>query len=93
MYVGKNSWSNLLMPELHCWVGLNQRLATCTANRKVPPQKSGVMVGHLHSTAKRPDWVSFLRNYRNLSQEVHVGTGAKTSEHRYWGQSICVSQK
>ena len=38
---------------LHCWVGLVPRLATCTANGKVPHQKPGVMVGHLHSTAKR----------------------------------------
>jgi len=43
----------LLMPELYCWVGLDLRLVTCATNRKVPHQKPGVTVGHLHSTAKR----------------------------------------
>ena len=80
----------LLMPELHCWVGdLDLRFATCAANGKVPHQKPGVMVGHLHSTEKRLAQGSLLKNLTKLE----VGTGGKTSQHRYWGQSMCPSQK
>ena len=50
----------LLMPKPHCWVVLDSRLATCAANVKVPDQKPGVMVDHLHSTAKQVSVQSFL---------------------------------
>jgi len=78
----------LLMPELHCWVGLDLRLATCAANGKVPHQKPGVMVGHLHSTAKRLVQGFVLEKLARLE----VGTGGKTSQHHYWGQIMCLSQ-
>ena len=70
----------LLMPELYFWVGdLDLRLATCAANGKVPHQKPGVMVGHLHSTEKRLAQGFLLKNLAKLE----VGTGGKTSQHRY----------
>jgi len=77
------------MAEPHCWVGLDPRLATCAANGKVPHEKPGVMVGHLHSTAKRPVQGFLLEKLARLE----VGTGGKTSEHHYWGQNMCLSQK
>ena len=62
----------LLMPELHCWVGdLDPRLATYAANGKVPHQKPGVMVGHLHAQG------FFLEKLAKLE----VGTGGKTSKY------------
>ena len=54
------------MPELHCWLGLDPRLATCVANGKVPHQKPGVMVGHLPSTAKRLVQVFLLEKLARL---------------------------
>jgi len=77
------------MSELHCWVGLDPRLATCAVNGKVPHQKPGVMVGHLHSTVKRLVQGFLLENLARLE----VGTGGKTSQHHCWGQSMCLSQK
>ena len=78
------------MPELHCWVGdLDPRLATCAANGKVPHQKPGVMVGNLHSTEKRLAQGFLLEKLAKLA----VGIGGKTSQHRYWGQTMCLSQK
>ena len=57
------------------------------ANGKVPHQKPGVMVGHLHSTEKRLAQGFLLEKVAKLE----VGTGGKTSQHRYWGQSMPVS--
>jgi len=73
------------MPELHCWVGLDPCLAICAANRKVPHQKPGVMVGHLHSTAK---WLVQAFLVKKLAR-LEIGTGGKTSQHHFWGQSLC----
>jgi len=70
------------MPELHFWVGLDPRLAICTANGKVPHQKPGVMVGHLYSSAKQLVQGLLVEKLARLE----VGTGWKTSQHHCWGQ-------
>ena len=45
------------------------------------------MVGHLRSTEK---WLAQGFHLEKLAK-LEVGTGGKTSQRRYWSQSMCLS--